>query len=508
MHDFGVLVLRQYYAATGWNGENGYGYLTRPIDALLDFPVPRGLHLAVANSPNASFATAAALHASPALAADVAYAASSAPIALPPSPSIALPQASSAFAVPPAPRRPVPKDEEWRAGERVDTKDWLLYGRLYAPASRLDALAALRMSPTMHGLAAAISRPPPAPSSLLVSVHHDTGPWATDASYSADDGMWGLRVLHNFSPRAPEAAAATRGDDAASAPPARVDSEDAMGGLRGRFSVGAELYVSAREKSAGLSTGVRFTTLDFDPAQAPPPTLTNTQPSDLFTSPTLAPAEPTHSLMSSPSPSASTSSSQSLPTLWQPPTVLTALFNPMLGHLSASYAARVGRDVALASRFGFNMYSYESEWTMGVEWWLRKAPDDADEPAAVPLQDAVEDDLRRPGLGDEVDKVEGLEEKVASAGTRAWERVTMRDRESDSTATTSAASRTNGSASIPPGTLTGVVKARASTNRDLALLWEGRVRNMLVALGVVGDFSSRTRPIRAIGLELAYYSAD
>ncbi|KAL1742433.1 hypothetical protein HDZ31DRAFT_43289 [Schizophyllum fasciatum] len=448
MHDFGVLVLRQYYAATGWNGENGYGYLTRPIDALLDFPVPRGLHLAVANSPNPAFATAAALHASPALAADVAYAASSAPIALPPSPHIPLPHASAAFAVPPAPRRPVPKDEEWRAGERVDARDWLLYGRLYAPASRLDALAAVRAAPTVHALAAAISRPPPAPSSLLVSVHHDTGPWATDASYSADDGMWGLRVLHNFSPRAPEAAAAARGEDPASAPPARVDSEDAMGGLRGRFSVGAELYVSAREKSAGLSTGVRFTTLDFDPAQAPPPTLTNTQPSDLFTSPTLAPAESTHSLVNSAS-----SSSQSPSGLWQPPTVLTALFNPMLGHLSASYAARVGRDVALASRFGFNMYSYESEWTMGVEWWLRKAADDTD------------------------DALNALPEA-------------------------------DGSTRIPPGTLTGVVKARASTNRDLALLWEGRVRNMLVALGVVGDFSSRTRPIRAIGLELAYYSAD
>ena len=128
---------------------------------------------------------------------------------------------------------------------------------------------------------------------------------------------------------------------------------------------------------------------------------------------------------------------------------------------------------------------------MGVEWWLRKAPDDADEPAAVPLQEAGEDDSRRPSLGDKDDKAEGLEGKVVSAGTRAWERVTMRDRDSDSTASTSSASRTNSSATsesnvvsldisspmyyllvcdadlapVPPGTLTGVVKARASTNR-------------------------------------------
>lgn len=27
----------------------------------------------------------------------------------------------------------------------------------------------------------------------------------------------------------------------------------------------------------------------------------------------------------------------------------------------------------LLRRFDFNIYSYESEWTMGAEWWIRKA---------------------------------------------------------------------------------------------------------------------------------------
>lgn len=43
-----------------------------------------------------------------------------------------------------------------------------------------------------------------------------------------------------------------------------------------------------------------------------------------------------------------------------------------MGHLSTAYAARVSRDLALCSRFDFNMYSYESEWTMGAEWWIRR----------------------------------------------------------------------------------------------------------------------------------------
>lgn len=56
----------------------------------------------------------------------------------------------------------------------------------------------------------------------------------------------------------------------------------------------------------------------------------------------------------------------------QPPTTITALFNPMLGHISSAYTARVSQDLALSSRFDFNVYSFESEWAMGVEWWLRR----------------------------------------------------------------------------------------------------------------------------------------
>lgn len=58
----------------------------------------------------------------------------------------------------------------------------------------------------------------------------------------------------------------------------------------------------------------------------------------------------------------------------QPPTTITALFNPMLGHISGAYSARVSRDLSLSSRFDFNVYSYESEWTMGAEWWMRRSP--------------------------------------------------------------------------------------------------------------------------------------
>jgi distribution and morphology protein 10 len=39
-------------------------------------------------------------------------------------------------------------------------------------------------------------------------------------------------------------------------------------------------------------------------------------------------------------------------------------------------------------------------------------------------------------------------------------------------------------------------------------MWEGRLRNMLVCLGVVSDLSSRSKFIKALGLEIAFFSSE
>ena len=93
-----------------------------------------------------------------------------------------------------------------------------------------------------------------------------------------------------------------------------------------------------------VSTGIRFTTL---PDATPP--------SGAFSTPFMSPSAPRALSL-------------------QPPTTITALFNPMLGHMSSAYTARVSEDFSLSSRFDFNVYSFESEWTMGAEWWLRRQP--------------------------------------------------------------------------------------------------------------------------------------
>jgi distribution and morphology protein 10 len=138
----------------------------------------------------------------------------------------------------------------------VATTDYLLYGRIYIPTGKLDALYSTRISPTMQAMVAAISEPPSkghGTSNVMFSLQHDTGRTCTEYSWSAEDSMWGVRVLHNFGKLGmPADEEHDRVLHAPGAKPKRVDEEDAMeGGLKGRIAAGAEVYLSAKERSAG-----------------------------------------------------------------------------------------------------------------------------------------------------------------------------------------------------------------------------------------------------------------
>ncbi|KAG8689960.1 Mitochondrial distribution and morphology protein 10 [Ceratobasidium sp. 423] len=456
MHPFASYVLRCYNQVTGWNEDNLYSNLTKSSRAILDFTVPQGVHFSISKSANALFNTSYAMNALPKLNGSIGYIFTSCDLDLKQSSTVPFKEVVERFVIHDRPRRPTGKEELFLGGRNINAGEYLLYGRYYVPSSRLDALYTVRLAPTLQGLIAAVSNPrtrfsPPSLSTprgesagnMLFSLQHDTGRWCTEYSWSADDGMWGVRVLHNFGRLANEAIDIERlARKERERGTKRVDEEERMeGGLKGRLSAGAELYFSLKEKSAGVSTGLRFTTLpDASPPSASPDSTTPPIPA-------------------------------------QTPTTLTATFNPMMGHMSAAYAARASRDLALCSRFDFNIYSYESEWTMGAEWWLRRAAgrqsagvqQEEQEKETLNNEPVVMDDLAPPGQD------------------------------------TPSPFPTNGALALA-GDVTGVVKARISTSSDISLMWEGRIRNMLVSLGVASDLSNRSKPIKSIGLELAYFS--
>lgn len=140
-----------------------------------------------------------------------------------------------------------------------------MYGRLYLPTGRLDALYSTRLSATVQALVAAISEPPSSrseyhrnrtggSSNIMLNILHDVGKWCTEYTYSAEDGMWGIKLLHNFGKLSGSLDVSEESDIPVRQRMGakRVDEEEPIeGGPKGRVALGAEIYFSAKERSAG-----------------------------------------------------------------------------------------------------------------------------------------------------------------------------------------------------------------------------------------------------------------
>ncbi|KAI5454497.1 Mitochondrial distribution and morphology protein 10 [Naganishia albida] len=502
MLSFSTLLLRAYYNRIGWNEDNFYANLNRSSSAILDFTVPPTLSLQISKSPTDVFYTSYALDALPRLNGGVSYVASEAVGEILPSRTVPLRTMVDHFRVPPSPRRPCSPPEEFLAGELVvPARDYLLYSRLHFPSLHLSALATTKIGPGsqaslafMHspGMGSAVMSssasasastgtgeasgssstasgssskpspppppPPPPPGNVILSFQQDTGRWTTEYTYSATDGMLGFRGLYNFGlteaslteePCPLVAVQPLIGPNADAADKqTRVDEEEAMeGGLRGRFSAGGEIYFSRKQRSLGVSTGLRFTTVPSG-AHAHHPA--------------------------------------------SPPTTLTLLYNPLMGFLSTAYSAQISPHLALSSRYGVNVYSYESDLCVGGEWWIGGSGKGGwrglrGPAAAVAVASEEADD----------GQVVGPERELSTSSL-----ATTKGRESRSFMQ---AMRSH----TEPTTETdrdGVLKAKISGNGLISLLYESRIRKCLVSVGVVSDLSSRSNPVRTIGMEVQYFS--
>lgn len=120
--------------------------------ALLDFPTPRGLRLNLSALSSPTFATSYTIGSLGVVDGSVAYLYSS--IALDPrvrsSAAVDLHAMTQGYRQLQELRSPESANafEVWRAGERVDRRRALLYGRMYLPASTLEALYMRRFAPT------------------------------------------------------------------------------------------------------------------------------------------------------------------------------------------------------------------------------------------------------------------------------------------------------------------------------------------------------------------------
>jgi distribution and morphology protein 10 len=287
----------------------------------------------------------------------------------------------------------------------VVRKATLLHATLHLPPpSTLTALFMRRLSPTTQLTAALVSTQGPplvksAPqAALLTQLSHDTGNFSNEYLFSTDNALFGWRGLWNF------------GLDPT--PGKQLTDKVSL------LSAGAEAYYSPISSLVGLSTGVKFTTL---PAAIKSSSAGTTGPVSSF------------------------------------PYTLTLTLAPLTGSLSTTYSVRASPNLAFSSRFGFNVYSWESEMVAGCELWRKSA--------RTPQDDGLDWARRKMGIPETTNNP--LSRSPSTSFNSSNENI---EEEGDS-----------------------VVKIRVDQSWNVRVLWEGRVKSLLVTAGVSlgpGTFSS------------------
>lgn len=252
--------------------------------------------------------------------------------------------------------------------------------------------------------------------SLLAQLSHDTGKYCNEYLFSTDNALFGWRGLWNF------------GADPRYTPPNAPPRLSLL-------SAGAEAYYSPVSSIIGMSTGLRFSTL---PAATEVPS--------------------------------SSSSSTNHPTpISTFPYTLTLTLTPITGSLSTTYSLRASPNLSFSSRFGFNVYSWESEMVAGCELWrrARKSTSRAD--------DGLEWARRKMRLHDFSAPLPGSPPSSPLLSDPVQPESAIKADESS-----------QGEASD------SVIKLRIDQSWNVRLLWEGRVKELLVSAGVglgPGSFS-------------------
>ena len=412
MLEFMDYIQYAFYNASHWTYENSYSHLTATargkqnpnslfplltsLEALLDFDPPRGVRLSLSSLSSPNFATSYALGSVGLVDGSLSYLYSSLPLeATSRSGKIDLREVIRGYRQIHELRKP---DESWM------WEQWLAGKRI----DKRDTLLYGRLYLPQSTLEALYLRRLSPTQQLKLSAVSDNrlrNGGTILALHQYDVGKYSTETLYSTD----GGLVGFRGlynfgpdPRIEVTEPPRTDDR-----LYGRFSAGAEMYYGALNKSGGISFGGRFATL------------------------------PAHKGI---------------------PLTATLTVNPLMGNLSTSYAVKAGRDLALCSKFDFNVYSYESALILGCELWRMKA-------------------------NVEKRKERSMAAKLAWTVDKAEERV------------------------VPaPEEVAGVLKARVDQNWKIGILWEGRIKELMFTVGSSIDMKRRDQPFRALGLELQYSS--
>ncbi|EQL37781.1 mitochondrial distribution and morphology protein 10 [Blastomyces dermatitidis ATCC 26199] len=433
MRDFMDYIQLAFYDASKWNRDNSYSQLTTTANALLDFSTPERLKVNLSSLSTPHFATTYTLGTVGLIDGSISYLFTTIPLHDTPSRSTLIPLRKLVPgyrqiyppSLPPAFPAADGRDGDLAIGGTegdLKKKATLLHATLHLPPpTTLTGSFLRRLSPTTQlSLAFCSSRAPASKSApqatLVTQILYDTGKYNSEFLFSTDNALFGFKGLWNFGPD-PRKQNQNGGD------PAREPCRS----LLSLLSAGGEVYYSPVSSVVGLSTGLRFTTLP-------------------------AATENPHSTF---------------------PYTLTLTLTPLTGSMSTTYSLLASPNLAFSSRFGFNVYSWESEMVAGCELWRRSKKLHTLQRNSSPL--FAVDDLtwarRKMGLQDAAVSVHP--ERDDLPGIQRYDHNMhhhpQRPHASDS-----------------------VIKVRVDQSWNIRALWEGRVKELVVSAGIALGPKSRS----------------
>ncbi|OWB71205.1 hypothetical protein B5S31_g890 [[Candida] boidinii] len=310
MLDYMEYVEKCFYQATGWDEDNTYGQLLASSRNLLYFPIPKGFKLDVSSRSTEYSYSSATLSQLNRLSGSVSYLYCSKNLNnVFPSSSVPLRNTLNSYKI----VRQYQTKEEREALTKENYKPVLFYGKLYFPSQFLEAMMIKRFTNTQL-IVKCISTPRSTNKKgsgiITMYLQREVGKSSQEFIYSSNESLLGFRFLYNLKQKLDQDFPKTSNIN-------KIFNYDGGSSL----AFGAEIWYAALSRAPGISTALRYCT--------------------------------------------------HITSIGNPLTITISL-NPLLGSMSASYAIKTSIGSTFCSKYDFNIYSYESDLTLGCDLWRLK----------------------------------------------------------------------------------------------------------------------------------------
>ncbi|ODV80510.1 mitochondrial distribution and morphology protein 10 [Suhomyces tanzawaensis NRRL Y-17324] len=245
MYTYMEYLQKCFYKSTNWNEDNIFSNINATSQALLEFPIPKGVKLDSSSKTTEHLASSFTLSNYYSINGSVAYLYSSKPLVnTMGTKEVSLQDAIAGFkTIEPNITNKGSSNQGTHSSKDTHNHS-LLYGRMYFPGLALEAMIIKKITQHTQLLIKCINNPHVnSNGTMIVYLQNNTPQFLRELIYSTNEALIGFRCLYNF------------GDRQSSNMHTLMPKFD-----NSVFSLGTELWYAARTMSPGLSTAFRYST--------------------------------------------------------------------------------------------------------------------------------------------------------------------------------------------------------------------------------------------------------